>query len=57
MENELLRGEGAAINGWVYFLGEVNGTDIKVGRSTGAVKPRAFAPHGIPMSLETEIAA
>lgn len=24
-----------AINGWVYFLGEMNGEDIKIGRSTG----------------------
>lgn len=35
MDNELQVGEGAAINGWVYFLGDVNGTDIKVGGSTG----------------------
>lgn len=35
MDNELQVGEGAAINGWVYFLGEMNGTDIKVGGSTG----------------------
>lgn len=24
-----------AVNGWVYFLGEMNGLDIKIGRSTG----------------------
>lgn len=46
MANQLLYGEGAAINGWVYFLGEVNGTDIKIGRSTGAVTPReTLAPR------------
>lgn len=35
MDNKLRKGEGAAINGWVYLLGEVTGVDVKVGGSTG----------------------
>ena len=43
MDHDLLRGEGAAINGWVYFLGEVTGLDIKVGGSTGRTMRKRLA--------------